>query len=156
MQRDLAYHSNITSYLLDDLPRHYQELLHTRSAASGRPSLRETFSEFLKHLDENLQSDHIGFALHNRARNVVSVILQAGEHEFPAEIPILESSLGLVLNQGQSIEVQDVETETKFGDLVNRARSGGFRSFRVVPLTTDRQTLGCLLLVRRRGAASAN
>jgi formate hydrogenlyase transcriptional activator len=56
----------------------------------------------------------------------------------------------LVLNQGQAIEVQDVETETKFGDLVNRAKTGGFRSFRVVPLTTDRQTLGCLAVIRRQ------
>jgi hypothetical protein len=80
MQRDLERHSNITSYLLDDLPRHYQELLQTRSGALGRPSLRETFSELLKHLDENLRSDHIGLALHDPARNTVSVILQAGEH----------------------------------------------------------------------------
>jgi formate hydrogenlyase transcriptional activator len=150
MQRDLERHSNITSYLLDDLPRHYQELLQTRSGALGRPSLRETFSELLKHLDENLRSDHIGLALHDPARNTVSVILQAGEHEFPPEVPILETSLGLVLNAGQAIEVQDIETETKFGDLVDRAKTGGFRSFRVVPLTTDRQTLGCLSVVRRQ------
>jgi hypothetical protein len=82
MQRDVERHSNITSYLLDDLPRHYQELLQTRSAALGKPSLRETFSELLKHLDENLRSDHISLALHDPARNTVSVILQAGEHEF--------------------------------------------------------------------------
>jgi formate hydrogenlyase transcriptional activator len=153
MQGDLGRHSNITSYRLDDLPRHYQELLRTRFAALGRPNLRETFSELLKHVDENLRSDHISLALHDPARNVASVILQAGEHEFAPEIPILETSLGLVLNQGQAIEIQDVEREAKFGDLVNRAKTGGFRSFRIVPLTTDRQTLGCLWVVRRQPGA---
>ena len=153
MQRDFACHSNITSYLLDDLPRHYQKLLQTRSAAVSRPNLRETFAELLKQLDENLRSDHISLALHDPSRNTVSVILQAGQHEFPPEIPVLESSLGLVLDQGQSIEVRDIETETKFGDLVDRAKTAGFLSFRVVPLTTHRQTLGCLSVIRKRPGA---
>jgi len=152
MQGDLERHSNITSFGLDDLPRHYQDLLRARSV-SDRPKLRETFSELLNHLDENLCSDHIGLALHDPARNVVSVILQAGEHEFSPEIPVLETSLGLILSHGKSIEVQDVETEAEFGDLVSRAKTGGFRSFRVVPLTTERQTLGCLSVVRRQPGA---
>ena len=149
MQRGVERHSNITSFGLDDLPRHYQNLLRTRSV-SDRPKLRETFAELLKYLDENLRSDHISLALHDPARNRVSIILQAGDHEFPPDIPILETSLGLVLNRGQAIDVQDVETETRFGDLVNRAKREGFRSFRIVPLATDHQTLGCLAVLRRQ------
>ena len=156
MQRDVERHANITSYPFDELPRRYQDLLQTRSATSGTPSLRETFSELFKHFDANLRSDHLGLALHDRGRNMASVILQTGEHEFSQDIPIVETSLGLVLQHGQAIEVQDVETESGFRDLVDRARSGGFRSFRVVPLTTERQTLGCLAVVRRSpGAFSA-
>src|SRR5690349_1453259 len=111
MQRDVERHANITSYPFDERPRGYRVLRKPRSATSGGPSLRETFSELFKHFDANLRSDHVGLALHDRARNVASVILQTGEHEFSPEIPIVETSLGLVLLHGQAIEVQDVETE---------------------------------------------
>jgi formate hydrogenlyase transcriptional activator len=153
MQREPGRHSKITSFRFGELPRHYRELLRTPSATSGWPNLHATFSELLNHLAENLRFDHIGFALHDPARDVVSVILQAGEHQFPAEIPVLKKSLGVVLHDRKAIEVQDVETETEFDDLVNSAKSGGFRSFRIVPLTTERQTLGSLAVVRREPGA---
>jgi formate hydrogenlyase transcriptional activator len=101
-------------------------------------------------LENNLCFDHIGLALHDPARNVVSIILQAGEHEFPTEVMVLENSLAIVLNDGQAIEVEDVETENRFGDLVTMAHAGGFRSLRVVPLTTDRRTLGLLSIARKQ------
>ena len=113
MQREPGRHSKITSFRFGELPRHYRELLRTPSASSGWPNLHATFSELLNHLAENLRFDHIGFALHDPARDVVSVILQAGEHQFPAEIPVLKASLGVVLNDHKAIEVQDVETETE-------------------------------------------
>jgi len=83
MQRDLERHSKITSYRLGEIPRHYDEFLRTLAASSTLPSLREVFSELLKHLEDNLLFDHLGIGLHDPARNTVSVILHAGEHEFP-------------------------------------------------------------------------
>jgi len=156
MQRDLERHSKITSYRLGEIPRHYDEFLRTLAASSTLPSLREVFSELLKHLEDNLLFDHLGIGLHDPARNTVSVILQAGEHEFPTEVPIFETSLGEVLNLCQPIEVADTNNEPRFSDLVDRARSGGFQSFRVVPLITERKTLGALAVVRRKPGAFSN
>ena len=148
MQRDLERHSNITSSRLGELPR-YHELL-APAGGNRAASLQNVFSELLKRLEQNLEYDHVGFGLHEPERNVVSVILQAGEYQFPPEIPVIENSLGLLVNRGQAIEVEDVESENNFPDLVMAVKSGGFRSFRLVPLTTDRRTLGPLAVVRKR------
>jgi hypothetical protein len=45
------------------------------------------------------------------------------------------------LRQHQTIEVRDVETEPGFADLRTMASKIGFRSFRVIPLTTERRIL---------------
>jgi formate hydrogenlyase transcriptional activator len=155
MQRD-ERHSNITSYRLDELPRQYRALLCSSAVAGSRPSLREVFSELLKRLEENLRFDHIGLAMLDPVRDVVSVILQAGGYEFPSEVPVLENSLGVVLHSGQAIEVEDVERENRFADLLAMVTQGGFRSFRAVPLTTERTTLGVLCVARKQpGSFSA-
>ena len=148
MQSELR-HSKISTLRLGDLGR-YHALLRTPASTSSGTGLHEIFSELLRRLEQNLQFDHLGLGLHDSSRNVVSVILRAGEHDFPPEIPVLENSLGLVLKNRHAIEVQDVDDETQFNDLVMRAKSGGFRSFRVVPLATDRKTLGALAVVRRQ------
>ena len=149
MQRDDKRHSNITSYWLDDLSRHCLDLFPTSQRTSGGQSLRDVFSELLKRLEENIPFDHFGFGVHDRTRNVIRVVLQAGEFEVPTEIPVLQSSLGVVLNQQAPIEVTDVETEGGFSDLVALAKQGDFRSFRVVPLITDKNQIGVLGVARR-------
>ena len=142
-------HSTISIYRLGELAR-YQALLQKSVSSTAETGLQAIFSELLKRIEQNLQFDLLDMGLHDSSRNVISVILRAGEHDFPPEIPVHENSLGIVLNNRQAIEVEDVENEARFDDLVSGAKSGGFRSFRIVPLITDRRPLGVLAVVRRQ------
>ena len=142
-------HSNITSFRLDEFSRRCQELF-LLAAGSARPNLREVFSELLRRLEQSLHFDHLGFALFDATRNVAVVLLQAGDSEVPTEIPVEETSLGIVLRRQEPIEVHDTDSETRFPDLVAIARRAGLRSFRVVPLATDRQILGTMGMGRKQ------
>lgn len=146
MQSNLARHQNLTSCRPAGFPRNCEAVL--RSIVPSK--LRDNFSELLKRMQDNLHFDHIGLGLYDPDRDILSVFLQAGEHEFPPEIPVIESSLGQVVKHRQAIEVVDADKETEFRDLAQRAQSGGFRSFRVVPLITDCRALGALAVVRRQ------
>src|SRR5258708_15366613 len=107
--------------------------------------MRGLFAELLKQFENNIRFDHLDFALHDPVRNVLVThpLLQKGTFEIPGEVPVA-GSLELVLRQHHTIEVRDVETEAGFADLRALAKKGGFQSFRVIPLTTERRTLGTL------------
>jgi formate hydrogenlyase transcriptional activator len=126
----------------DEFSRHYQALLQTADPVA---SARGLFAELLKQFEHDIQFDHLGFSLHDPARNtlVTHPLLQKGLFDIPGEIRV-EGSLELVLQQRQTIEVQDVATEIRFTDLCTMARKGGFCSFRVIPLTTERRMLGTM------------
>lgn len=87
--------------------------------------------------------------MHDPSRNVLVIhpLLQKGIFEIPGEVPVA-GSLELMLQQHHTIEVRDVETEAGFSDVRAVAQKGGFSSFRVVPLTTERRTLGTLAVGR--------
>jgi len=129
----------------DEFSSHYQALLQTADPVATAHSMRGLFAELLKQFEHNIRFDHLDFGLHDPARNVLVThpLLQKGAFEIPGELPV-EGSLELVLRQHHTIEVRDVETEAGFADLRTIAQKGGFRSFRVIPLTTERRTLGTL------------
>jgi formate hydrogenlyase transcriptional activator len=111
--------------------------------------MRGLFAELLKQFENNIRFDHLDFSLHDPARNVLVThpLLQKGTFEIPGEVPVA-GSLELVLRQHHTIEVRDVQTESGFSDVRNIAKKGGFSSFRVIPLTTERRTLGTLAVGR--------
>jgi formate hydrogenlyase transcriptional activator len=129
----------------DEFPRHYQALLQTADPDATARSMRGLFAELLKQFEKNIRFDHLDFSLHDPARNVLVThpLLQKGTFEIPDEVPVA-GSLELVLRQHHTIEVRDVETESGFADVRAIAQKGGFQSFRVIPLTTERRTLGTL------------
>jgi formate hydrogenlyase transcriptional activator len=133
----------------DEFSRHYQALLQTADPVATARSMRGLFAELLKQFEHNIRFDHLDFALHDPARNVLVThpLLQKGAFEIPCEVPV-EGSLELVLQQHHTIEVRDVETETGFADLRRMAQRAGFRSFRIIPLTTERCVLGTIAVSR--------
>jgi GAF domain-containing protein len=139
------FDNNNSSPGLDEFSRHYQALLQTADPVASARSMRGLFAELLKQFEHDIQFDHLGFSLHDPIRNtlVTHPLLQKVPFDIPGEIPV-EGSPELVLQQRQTIEVRDVDTEGRFGDLRAIARRGGFRSFRVIPLTTERRTLGTM------------
>jgi formate hydrogenlyase transcriptional activator len=133
----------------DEFSRHYQALLQTADPVASARSMRGLFAELLKQFEKNIRFDHLDFSLHDPARNVLVThpLLQKGNFEVPGEVPVA-GSMELVLRQHHTIEVRDVETEAGFSDVRTIARKGGFSSFRVIPLSTERRTLGTLAVGR--------
>src|SRR5258708_1618816 len=107
--------------------------------------MRGMFAELVKQFEHNIRFDHLDFSLHDPARNILIThpLLQKGAFDLPGELPV-EGSLELVVRQHQTIDVRDAETETQFADLRAMAQKGGFRSFRLMPLNTERRTLGTM------------
>ena len=154
MQSDAERRSRITSFRLSELSRYCQGFVHPTSGSDATRRLHDVFAGVLRVLRHLLAFDHLALALHNQDRNVGEIILQAGETDRPVlEIPIQTNSLGLVVHENQAIEVNDVEHEDRFPDLVSLAKSEGFGSFRVVPLRTDRHTLGGMGVLRKQASA---
>jgi formate hydrogenlyase transcriptional activator len=70
----------------------------------------------------------------------------AGGAEIGTEIPVAESSAAtMLLEEQKPIILNDVEKETKFPDIVERARPYGVRSMCLLPLTSPRRQLGALV-----------
>ncbi|HEX6806178.1 MAG TPA: sigma 54-interacting transcriptional regulator [Terriglobales bacterium] len=149
MQRQKDRHSTITSYRLDDLSGQCLDFLPTLRPTGDRQLFRNVIAELLNRLEQNLPFDHLSFSLHDPAKNVVRMAVQAGHYQVPQEVPVLKNSLGIVLEQQQPLEVQDVASETRFPDLLRYAREGGFGSFRVVPLSTETVHLGAIGVARK-------
>jgi formate hydrogenlyase transcriptional activator len=145
MQLSTRHDSDVNGPSSDEFSRHYQALLQTTDPVASARSMRGLFAELLKQFEPNIRFDHLDFALHDPARNVLIThpLLQKGAFNIPGELPV-EGSIELVLRQHHTIEVRDVEIEAGFADLRAMAQKGGFRSFRVIPLTTERRTLGTL------------
>src|SRR6478609_5505199 len=97
MQSDAQRHTGITSYRLGDLYPYSRDLF-TAESSSGRIDLRAVFSELLSLLSRNLQFEHLGFGLHDPSRNTISVLFESGEFRLPQEVPVIDTSLGLVLH----------------------------------------------------------
>jgi formate hydrogenlyase transcriptional activator len=145
MQLPARHDSEINRHGSDEFSRHYQALLQTADPAASADSMRGLFAKLLKQFENNIRFDHLDFALHDPARNVLVThpLLQKGTFEIPGEVPVA-GSLELVLRQHHTIEVRDVEAESAFSDIRAIAQKGGFQSYRVIPLTTERRTLGTL------------
>ncbi len=114
------------------------------------------FAELLKQFEHNIRFDRLAFSLHDPVRNtlVTHALMQKGVFDVPSEIPIA-GSFELILRQHQTIEVRDVETEPGFADLRTMASKIGFRSFRIIPLTTERRILVTPRKWRRESALPA-
>ena len=153
MQKDVQRHSRINSFRFERFFQAPRQAAGPVSMAGDRRSLRDVFEDLVQSVYAGIRFDHLGIGLYDPAANVVDVVLQAGAEQLATHIPVRPESLGTLLDQQKPIEVSDVATEQSFPDLCKRVRSGGFRSFRVVPLTTDRQRLGALAVLRRTPGA---
>lgn len=141
---------NITSFRVEEISRYERDFCLSSGPACSARSLPEVFSELLDHLHSKVHFDHLAVGLYNPRTKVLDLMLQAGGSAVPPVLPVSEASLGLVVERQQTIEVSDIETETRFPDLLARARKDGFRSFLIVPLSTHRQRLGTLAVLRRQ------
>ena len=144
-------HSNLNNSTSDsgEFSRHYEALLQTADPAATARSMRGLFADLLKQFEHDIRFDHVDFSLLDPVRNVLIThpLLQKGTFHIPGEISVV-GPLESLLRQHHTIEVDDAETETEFSDLREIFQKGGLRSFRIIPLTRERRTLGTLTAAR--------
>lgn len=143
---------DVTAYRLDEGIHLWAKLAATPSSVDQRP-LFVLLSRFLVRLQKEFEFDHFAFSFYDSAREVVSVVFEGGAFRSPREVSARGGGLALVLHGQQSIEVADAHSETRFPEMVKLATEAGFRSFRVVPLSTNARRLGTLGVARRRPGA---
>jgi formate hydrogenlyase transcriptional activator len=143
---------DLSAYRLDEGIHLWAKLAAARSSVEQHP-LFALLSEFLGRLQNELQFDHFAFSFYDPTREVVSVVFEGGAFRSPREVSARDGALALVLHGQQSIEVSDAQSESRFPEVVKLAIDAGFRSFRVVPLSTNVRRLGTLGVARKQPGA---
>jgi transcriptional regulator with GAF, ATPase, and Fis domain len=131
---------------VDDLLRQSQRLFLAFNQGSANGLAREVtclLSELRQH-----EFEFAALALQHPENKTVAVLSQ------PAASPNFHNTLissafrGLAAGLHQAIEVHDAGSESKFRDLAQLMKTGGFHSFRIVPVSTQRHTHGALIVGR--------
>jgi formate hydrogenlyase transcriptional activator len=110
--------------------------------------LNELFHDLAQRLPRVVPFDFIDLVLHDPTREVMRlhalVPPESGAIRPGLEIPINESSSGLVLKSQQPFMVEDVAAETRFPRVASVLRENGVQSYCTVPLTTALRRLGAM------------
>jgi formate hydrogenlyase transcriptional activator len=125
-----------------------QALVGISEAIAMHRDLNELFHDLAQRLPRVVPFDFIDLVLHDPTREVMRlhalVPPESGAIRPGLEIPIGESSSGLVLKSQQPFMVEDVAAETRFPRVASVLRENGVQSYCTVPLTTALRRLGAM------------
>ena len=93
-------------------------------------------------------------ALFNPDQRNAAVVSKSGDAPSFHEIPV-PAALEITVNQPHAIEVHDASSESRFSDLAQLMKAGGFHSFRIVPVSTQKYATGVLILGRNNSGGFA-
>jgi formate hydrogenlyase transcriptional activator len=128
----------------------YEALRQASGIIASRPDLNGVLEDLAHFLPSVVSFEFLGVSLHDPERRVSRLYAfggtLAGSAEIGTEIPLAESSAATILLEEQKpIILNDIEKETRFADIVERARSYGVRSMCLLPLSSPRRRLGALV-----------
>jgi formate hydrogenlyase transcriptional activator len=128
----------------------YEALRQASGVIASQADLNGVLENLARFLPSVVRFEFLGVALHDPERNVARIYALGGaladRAEVGTEIPLAESSAAaIMLEEQKPIIVNDVEKETRFADIVERARPYGVRSMCLLPLTSPRRRLGVLV-----------
>ena len=128
----------------------YEALQQASGIIASKADLNGVLEDLARFLPSVVSFEFLGVALHDPERRVSRLYAfggtLAGSTEIGTEIPVAESSAGtMLLEEQKPIILNDIEKETRFPDIVERARSYGVRSMCLLPLTSPRRQLGVLV-----------
>ncbi len=128
----------------------YEALRQASGIIASKADLNGVLEDLARFLPSLVSFEFLGVALHDPERRVSRLYAfggtLAGGAEIGTEIPVAESSAAaLLLEEQKPIILNDVEKETRFPDIVERARSYGVRSMCLLPLISPRRRLGTLV-----------
>jgi formate hydrogenlyase transcriptional activator len=123
-------------------------LAEVSESIASHPDLNELFRDLAQRIPRIVPFDYISLVLHDPARNVMRLHLLAVPQETTfkpgMEFPIDDSPGGVVWKTQESLVVNDITLEYRFGDLITRLRQEGVKSFCTVPLTSALGRLGAM------------
>jgi formate hydrogenlyase transcriptional activator len=128
----------------------YEALRQASGIIASQADLNGVLEHLARFLPAVVSFEFVAVALHDAERKVARIYALGGSladrAEVGTEIALAESSAAaLMLEEQKPIIVDDVEKETRFADLVERARPYGVRSMCLLPLTSPRRRLGVLV-----------
>ena len=128
----------------------YEALRQASGVIASQADLNGVLENLARFLPSVVSFEFLGVALHDAERQVSRLYAfggtLAGSAEIETEIPVAESSAAtMLLEEQKPIILNDIEKETRFPDIVERARPYGVRSMCLLPLTSPRRRLGVLV-----------
>ena len=132
-----------------DQQTRYETLRQVSGVIASQADLNGVLENLAHFLPSVVSFEFLGVVLHDAKRQVFR--LHAFESRLPAiseaeiEIPADGSSAAILLEEQKPIILNDIEKETRFADIVERARPYGVRSLCLLPLTSPRRRLGILV-----------
>src|SRR5262249_1630577 len=131
-------------------------LLEISESIASHRDLGEMFRDLGRRLPRIIPFDYINLLLHDPERDVMRLHFLAAPESSTIrpgmELPVDETSAGLVWKTQQPFMVEDVAAETRFPKLMAQLRENEVQSYCTVPLTTALRRLGAMLfgILRRR------
>jgi formate hydrogenlyase transcriptional activator len=123
-------------------------LLEVAESIASHRDLGEMFRDLGQRLPRIVPFDYINLLLHDPERNVMRLHFLAAPESSTIrpgmELPVDETSAGLVWKSQQPFMVEDVATETRFPKLMSQLRENDVRSYCTVPLTSALRRLGAM------------
>jgi formate hydrogenlyase transcriptional activator len=128
----------------------YEALRQAAGIIASQPDLKEVLEDLARFLSSAVNFEFLAVALHDDERHVFSLYAFGGTMappaEFEPEVHLPESqATAILLEEQKPLILNDIEKETRFADIVERARSYGVRSMCLLPLTSPRRQLGVLV-----------
>jgi formate hydrogenlyase transcriptional activator len=128
----------------------YEALRQASGVIASQADLNGVLESLVRFLPSVVSFEFLGVSLHDAERRVSRLYAfggtLAGGAEIGTEIPVAESSAAtMLLEEEKPIILNDIEKETRFADIVERARPYGVRSMCLLPLTSPRRQLGVLV-----------
>ncbi len=127
----------------------YEALQQVSDVIASQADLNGVLEDLARFLPAMVSFEFLGVALHDPERRLFRLYAfggtLAGSPEIATEIPEADPAItAMLLEELKPIILNDVEKETRFADIVERARQYGVRSLCLLPLSSPRRRLGLL------------
>ena len=128
----------------------YEALQQVSGVIAAHADLNSVLEDLARFLPSVVSFEFLGVALYDSERRVFRLYAfggsLAGSPEIETEIPEADpATTATLLDELKPIILNDLEKETRFADIVERARQYGVRSMCLLPLSSPRRKLGLLV-----------
>ena len=128
----------------------YETLRQVSGVIASQVDLNGVLEDLVRFLSSVVSFEFLGIVLHDPERRVYRLYAFGGtlpdSPEIETEIPEADpASTAILQEETKPIILNDVEKETRYADIVERARQYGVRSMCLLPLSSPRRQLGLLI-----------